>query len=680
MTTPKVTPKHTFAERAAAGNLNDAQILNSNNPDGGDLKDSDVVVAGAGIHGLIYAVHAAKFKPGNLKISVVEKNTRPGYKIGESTLPFFSLWCKMLGLTGEYLLRIFGLKDGLTFYFLDRENQGKYTDFASNGTPGLFLSGFQVERPMSELLLTVLAQRSGVNVYHGRQVDFNTSQINGGYQNNKISVPAGLDGKPAATVKSSLLVDATGRFRQLASKKAKLHRFEGFNYDAFWGYFTAPKDESKLPFNLYKGSSTQHICFPEGWAWVIRLPSWEGTPVANLMDMITYILDCAEAGVPNDEMLSSEELAETFGCKFQWTTSIGFAIRNDVKYPEDMSTYGTREGERKFNYWVEKYDLIKRFMTNFELIENLYGPNTTWFIRKTLTFQSPVTSGPGWLAIGDAIGFTNPLYSPGITVGMTTSTWSAELSHKFLEDAKNAPNNEAAEFSIRKALEPYDDFTRRLIPSLNLMNKFLYLGHRDTRLGPQVSCLWQFFAGVGIPGWQLIRENYHLTFDTFVDYSNHWLWGCQVPEYEVVAKKTVELLENIPIEETIPDALVREIIDFSDALKKKCVNGDSFNFRWNGLLRHFDIFLNYDENDTAKDEFCKQCKRCGAWLTCRTDWRKCHSCGQERTLEEASIDWNPPLAKEEIELLVRAADAKPKRREEPKNSITLATREVKTAA
>ena len=93
--------KHTFTERDAPGNLNDAQILNSNNAAGSDpLNESDVVVAGGGIHGLVHAIHSAKYKPGNLKISLIEKRSRPGYKIGES--------------------------------------------ICSDGTPGLFLSGFQI--------------------------------------------------------------------------------------------------------------------------------------------------------------------------------------------------------------------------------------------------------------------------------------------------------------------------------------------------------------------------------------------------------------------------------------------------------------------------------------------------------------------------------------------------------
>lgn len=659
ITTP--IPKHTFADRAAANNFNDTQILNSNNRAGADIPEkSDVVIAGGGIHGLIYAIHAATYQPGTLNISLIEKASKPGYKIGESTLPLFSLWCKMHGLTAEYLLRLFGLKDGLAFYFLDRENQGEYSDFCSNGTPGLFLSGYQIERTISELLFTLLAQRKGVNVYHGRQVDFNASAINGGSECSKISInPGKFDGKPANSINSSLLVDATGRFRQLASKKAPLHRFEGWNYDSFWGYFTAPADESNIPLRHYEGDHTNHLCFPEGWAWVIKLPSWEGSSTASLMDMISYLLDCAEAGIPGDQLPSSQELARMFDLKFKWVTSIGFAVRNDVKYPEDMSAYGTREAERKFNYFVQKYEIIKEFMTNFDLIENLYGPGTTWYIRKSLTYQSPVVSGPGWLAIGDTCGFTNPLHSPGITAAMSTSTYAAELTHKALGQAKIEADHEAAERSIRRTLAPYDDFARRLIPSLNQMNRFNYVCFRDPRLGPQVSCLWQFFAGIGIPDWQLIRQDYNLNMDTYVSHSINWAWGSMTPEYDSVARRAIELLAPIPLEESIPDAVVREVIELSNAVKRVAVDSGRFNFRWDGLLRYYDIYLNYHPDQPFKDTFSRQCRECGTWLHCRPDWRRCYGCGETRSEEDAAITWNPPLEVDEVKALVRASDAKP---------------------
>nr|5WGU_A Chain A, Flavin-dependent halogenase [Malbranchea aurantiaca] len=647
------TPKYTFTERAAAGNLSDAEILNSNNPTGSELPDeSDVVVGGAGIHGLIYALHASKYKPNNLKISVIEKNTRPGYKIGESTLPIFYTWCKLHGISAAYLLRLFGLKDGLCFYFLDRENQGQYTDFCSVGAPGLVLASLQIERPMSELLFTILAQRNGVNVYHGREVDFKSTVVQGGGQGNKIAVSRGKYDSTPKTIDSALFVDATGRFRQFCSKKAPRHRFDGWNCNAFWGYFTAPKDESKIPFDLYEGDHTNHLCFPEGWVWVIRLPSWEGSPIANLMDMVTYILECADAGVPGDELPSSEELARMFGLKFQWVTSIGFAVRNDVKYPEDLSAYGTREAEQKFNYFVQKYELLQQFMSNFELIENLYGPGTTWFIRKTLAYQSPVVSGPGWLAIGDACGFTNPLYSPGINVGMSTSTWAAQLSHPIVEIGKSAPAD-AAESSIRKLLVPYDDYCKSLVPALEQMNRFNYVCYRDTRLGPQVACLWQFFAGID-------RYLSDVNIETFAHYAIKWVWGAMVPEYQQVAQKCIEHIETVPLDERLPDAMVDELLAFSNRIKSAAVAADDFSLRWDAILRSFDRSLNFVEGKTSRDIYTRQCSGCGAWLQLRPDWKKCHSCGLLGTEPQTAVTFDPPLTAEEEALLYAAWNTAPK--------------------
>ncbi|KAH8747670.1 hypothetical protein F5882DRAFT_471149 [Hyaloscypha sp. PMI_1271] len=633
-------PMKTFTERAAAQNLNETEILNSNNAAGPfPPPESDVVLAGGGIHGLIYAIHASKHKPDKIKISVIEKNAKPGYKIGESTLPLFSMWCKMYGLTSEYMLRIFGLKDGLCFFYLDREKQEEYTDFIIGGTPGVFLSGYQVERPISELLFTLLAQRNGVNVYHGREVDFKTTKVQGKH-----------DGKPTTTIDSSLLVDATGRFRQVASKNASLHRFEGWNYDAFWAYFTCPKDESNIKFRFYEGSNTNHICFPEGWIWVIRLLSWEGNPIARLMDMLSYLLDLAEAGVTGDQVPSTDELATMFELKYQWVMSIGFAVRNDIKYPEDMSLYGTGEAERRFNYFVEKYSLIKEFMTNFGLIENHYGPNTTWFIRKSLTYQSPVVSGPGWLAIGDACGFTNPLFSPGINASMSTSTFAAELMHKAFEVAQNALNPEAAELSIRTTLAPFDDFAKRLIPALNQMNRFNYCCFRDPRLGAQISGVWQnlasTIAGFGLMQKKSTVKKFTLTPETFLPYALNWAYGSMVPEFGEVARKVIRLIAPIPLEESIPDDIVRECIEFTDCIKAAVIDSGRCDVRFAGMFRTFDNRLNYTVEKTTKDDMAHQCSSCASWFLRHPEWKKCYSCGKKRSDAEATIIWNPPLTEE----------------------------------
>lgn len=188
-------------------------------------------------------------------------------------------------------------------------------------------------------------------------------------------------------IKAKLVVDATGRFRRLASKESRLERFEGWNYHAFWAYFEKPGDESDFPLTHYGSCNTNHFSLAKGWAWVIRLTSWGCSSVPNLMRMINHhLLDLTEKKTPSDQYSSAHKLAEMFDLKFRWVVSIGFALRSDVVCPENLQSYGSCEAERKSNVSV----------------------------RKNLIYQSPKVSGPGWMAIGYAVGFSKPFCLPRI--------------------------------------------------------------------------------------------------------------------------------------------------------------------------------------------------------------------------------------------------------------------------
>ena len=155
--------------------------------------------------------------------------------------------------------------------------------------------------------------------------------------------------------------------------------------------------------------------------------------------------------------------------------------------------------------------------------------------------------------------------------------------------------------------------------------------------------MWQHLAGVGIPDWQLIRQAYRLNWDTWLGHSINWLWGSQVPEYDTVAKKAIELLGG-PADEVPSKAAVKELIEFSDKVKDKAVASNKFNFRWNGLLRYYDILMRYDTvKNVTKDTFSNRCKACGTWHSLRADWRKCYTCGVIRAAEDCEVRHFPVL-------------------------------------
>ncbi|KAF5370950.1 hypothetical protein D9757_009882 [Collybiopsis confluens] len=588
-------------KKVASPDITDTQLLNSGNVQSAPCPESDVTVVGGGIHGLMYAIHIRKAHP--------EAN------IGESTLPYFAQWTKSAGMTAE-------------FFFLDRENPDDYKGFCTNGPPPL-------QRSMSELVFTVYAQRLGVNIWHGHAADIKKTTLSG--EGNTIPIISQADKTEVIVAKSPLVIDGTGRFRQYASKAGRITRFQHFNTDAFFGYFEAI-DEEGIPQELkgFEGGHTNHICFPEGWMYLIRLISWHESPMENLLDMIHYVFDHAQKGTPHDEIPSTEELCKMFGCKTKWIWSLGYACRDDTSYPSDLERYGSSEGERRFNFITQKYKKLSDVMRHFRHLPDYHGPGTSWYIRKQLSYQSQVVSGPGWVTIGDGIGFTNPLLSPGINAGLGSSTYAAKLTVASLKC-----NTAEQRTAIWKK---YDDYCRDAVPSLNLMNQYLYLSFMHPILGPCVALMWTIVVGRDVPGHALARTAFSVDLKNYPDYSTHWLWGSQVDDWVRVAEYTKEKLMPLDLNKPVPQEVVDDIINFSEQLKEEVWAAgkyQGFPFRYQGELQNFGPNLEWDEERySSQDRFHSQCRDCRAWLTCRGDWRKCTNCGVERPLEDCEIVWN----------------------------------------
>lgn len=69
------------------------------------------------------------------------------------------------------------------------------------------------------------------------------------------------------------------------------------------------------------------------------------------------------------------------------------------------------------------------------------------------------------MAIGDAVGFTNPLFSPGINVNIGTSVFAAELTQHYMADLE----------SRTEVLSKHDAYYENRIPGLHRMNVFDYV-------------------------------------------------------------------------------------------------------------------------------------------------------------------------------------------------------------
>ncbi|KAF7370982.1 hypothetical protein MSAN_00732400 [Mycena sanguinolenta] len=519
--------------RSQNPSLTDTQLLNSNNQTAFTGK-ADVVVAGAGILGLCYAIHLKNISP-DLNIQVFEKNLAPIQKIGESTLSPFSTFTTGDMLPYDYLLRLFGLKDGLQWYNVDREGR----EITAHDLGGLDIS-FQVDRRLSELFMTMWAQSIGINVYHGVSVDFEVSDGSNMAQDAPFTSPKVILNDSSKSIgniiDARIVCDASGFSRRLTSKFGPREKFDGWNTDAYWTYFRE-KDVTNVDDRLigWNYPATKHLCFPEGWGWFIGLISWERAPLANLMDLVAHVIASAAAGISADEFSCTRELSEMFACPYEFITSIGWAVRNDFILPDDLSSCGGGEAEQKFNFFRKRYPTIDTLLTdNFEHLPGYYG-GRSYFVRKGLAYRSPVVAGEGWLAIGNSAGFTNPLISPGINVGIGGAWRAANLTAKVL-----AALPEEARATMTAVAKTHQAFVHDFVlPRLHNMNQTWYNSFRDHRLFEAVPrTLWSV-------SYRVVDDHYSR--DKRLKFSEadaQWLLGAGLDEFQVVCSEVLEVLDG----------------------------------------------------------------------------------------------------------------------------------------
>ncbi|MCJ1329727.1 hypothetical protein MMC10_006407 [Thelotrema lepadinum] len=627
-------PLRRFAQ-LRAGNpwISDTTLLNSNNRTEFTGK-ADVVVAGAGILGLSYAIRLKKISP-DLKIVVLEKSPAPVQKIGESTLAQFSRFVNDAVLPDDYLLRIFALKDGLQFYCLDEKDEA----VTSEDIGGAQLS-FQLDRRMSELLFTMWAQKMGIEVYHGVNVDFDVAEnldvhqtsfpASKGAAMNPLRAPRVVlksfpQSQWSGTLVDPLLVcDATGFQRKLTSKFGKREAFGTWNCDAYWAYFK--KRDPSIADSRLEGwdyPATNHICFPEGWGWFIELMSWHHAPLANLMDLVAYIIDCASNGVPACDLPCTQDLSDMFECPFEYVTSIGWAVRNDYKFPQNIEDYGATDSEQKFHYFQRKYPALDRLMTDvYELLPNYYGPRT-YFVKRSLAYRSPVVAGNGWFAVGNSAGFTNPLISPGINNGMGGVYLAAALSKELLDE----PLRRVRALMTKNAAiyQRYSHDT--LMPRLDQINRYWYNLFRDHRLfDALIKCFWP----LGITDVNTLAADYS------TDGELNWILGFG---NDTLVKFITDVLAVL---ESSDEVLDQPTVSQIEALSRQCLLSYNEQYPASKWGRFFRKYNNQVEKIPGKRERDRhyayvravRCLGCKQFIHNKTP--ACPVCGTRLVLEEAS--------------------------------------------
>jgi len=314
----------------------------------------DVVVAGGGPAG---AVTAARLAQKGRRVLVLERDAFPRFHLGESLLPESLVVLAQLGLLDE-IDRRFIRKPGACFHDSDTDRMARF-DFADAFAPK-FPYAYQVPRDEFDELLLANAAKHGADVRHGwsvSRVRFDGTRAMG--------VLATDPGGTACSIDAAVVIDATGRDALTARSARTTERIANLDTTALysqWRGVTREAGERAGDFHLVllgdaERPAGQAEGAPLGWFWFI--PFKDGR------------------------------------------TSVGVAATRKwiQRHPgEDPPALYARA--------IRESPVAKRF---------LHGAEPLWPARATADFSFHVRdlAGDGWLAVGDAGGFIDPLFSTG---------------------------------------------------------------------------------------------------------------------------------------------------------------------------------------------------------------------------------------------------------------------------
>ena len=569
-----------------------------------ETRDYDVVVIGAGPTGTAFASWVKRYRP-ETSVAVVDKRSRPGYKIGESTISTTINPIISAGATFPVLRRLFHEKLGLHFWWSGRESD----DVGPHINVSRLDETFQLERPVFEALLVNLARRGGVDVQMGAEVLLEESDLDSPVKELVCVSP----GK-RLRFRARLVCDASGP-ASIVSRYHGVYRkdFDSFNTNAYFGYFRRTGDDSALGIPQWGVVGTRHLLLEQGWLWFIDIASWRKAPPDRLDAMIDHLLElpAEETG----EHPSRAELSERFGCPVEKIYSIGIVPRADTDTARDLPV------EERFAHYVERYPGLARVMANYELIDDAYDEHPTIAAYRNLVHYSERYAGDGWLAVGDAAFFVNPLFSPGLAYGFTMTHVAARAA----VDGLDSGDLSSAAFA------EYDALARDIFAALLGVNEMLYRSAAHPESFERCLLFWithNLTSGLsrahgedGVPGPLKPKGNV----------PPPTVGGVLDPTFTDCRRTVIAIQRDGEAAGEDPGATARKVAAVIDPFLDELKSREAFR-----RLEPWRVLMDYDEQLVRRDpsqwrpllEFW-ECPRCGSWQSA-DDVPRCVACGLQR--------------------------------------------------
>jgi len=404
----------------------------------------DVLIVGGAFSGAAAALMIKRKRP-EARVLIVEKTAAFDRKVGESTTEISSCYMtRILGLS-NYLGHEHLAKQGLRMWFCNSPEQ-LFDDCVEIGPRyQARVQTFQVDRAKLDSHLLELAVKAGCELWRPAKV----TNIDFGAGNGKgATIQADLNGERSASAR--WLIDASGRATVLARKLGHFRPNNEHPINSVWARFTGVKDwdsydwREKFPSYMdacrtARSWATNHLMGHGWWCWIIPLRGGD-----------------VSAGIVYDNRI--------------------------FKLPEGASL-----AERLHAHLIG-HPVGREIFCDARTIEG------DIHALSMLPYYSEKVCDDNWAMVGDAAGFIDPLYSPGLDFCSYTSSYVADFIARSL-------HGEDVSEQVHHYNDQYPIMYRSWFEAL-YKDKYYYMGDAELMSAGLLLDIASYYLGLVIPAYQ----------------------------------------------------------------------------------------------------------------------------------------------------------------------------------